>query len=207
MTKTFLLAGMATLALAACQAPTGGQQGEIKQLRADVDALNLEVFGNPLAKCGADKILSGPADYAASLVGLPDAELESEAWHTSNGLRKDVVTTASGLQYTIVQKGNTEGPSPVGSEVIKVNYHGTFPNGEKFDSSYDRGEPIEFPANGVIKGWVEAMGTMKPCEARTLYVPGKLAYGDKGRGSIPENATLIFNVQLLAVGSDKGHNH
>lgn len=207
MKKIILLSGLATLALAACQAPTGGQQAEIKELRAEIDALKLAMYGDPLAKCGEDKTLSGPSDYAASMTDLPDSELETEAWLTSNGLRKGVVTTDSGLQYSVVQKGNDKAPSPKGSQTIKVNYHGFYPNGEKFDSSYDRGEPIEFPANGVIKGWVEAMGTMKPCEARTLYIPGNLAYGEKGRGAIPPNATLLFNVQLLAVEDGSRHTH
>lgn len=207
MKKSILLAGLTALVFSACQAPTGGQQADIKALRADVDALKIEVFGDPLLKCGDDKILSGIDAYAATKEGLPDATLEPEAWHTSNGLRDKVVTTKSGLQYSVVQQGNSEAPSPVGSQTIKVNYHGFFPDGKTFDSSYDRGEPIEFPANGVIKGWVEALADMKPCEARTLYIPGSLAYGEKGRASIPANATLLFHVQLLGIDDGKGHNH
>lgn len=208
MTKTFLLLPLLGLGLLTACAPSGtaGSSDEIKQLRADVDALKLEVFGDPLAKCEGDKVLSDISAYADSMANLPDADLESEAWHKSNGLRKEVTTTESGLQYTVVQPGHKDGPKPVGGELIKVNYHGTFIDGKTFDSAYDRGEPIEFPANGVIQGWVEAMGDMTACEARTLYVPGKLAYGDKGRGTIPPNATLIFNVQLLGIGSG-GHNH
>lgn len=198
MKKTTLWSIAAFALLAACQ-PTGGQQADIKELRKDVDALKVEVFGDPLASCEDDKIFSGIAPYADTLLDLPDPDLEPEAWHTSNGLRQGVTTTDSGLQYTIVQQGKDGGPSPVGSQIIKVNYHGIFPDGKTFDSSYDRGQPIDFPANGVIQGWVEAMGGMKPCEARTLYIPGDLAYGPNGRGGIPPNATLLFHVQLLAV--------
>jgi len=113
------------------------------------------------------------------------------------------MTTTSGLQYMVVQKGQGDA-KPELTNIVKVNYHGTFRDGEKFDSSYDRGEPIEFPANGVIKGWVEALGDMKTCEARTLYIPGDLAYGPNGRGSIPPNATLVFHVQLLGIKVKKG---
>ncbi len=198
MKKSMMLIAIASSAmLAACQ--PGGNDAEIKKLRADVDALNYEVFGDPLAQCPADKIFSDISAYAETLEGLPPADQESEAWHLANGARKGVITAASGLQYTVVQTGNSEAPSPVGSQPVDVNYHGFYPNGEMFDSSYERGEPISFPANGVIKGWVEALAGMKPCEARTLYIPGDLAYGKNGRGQIPPNATLLFHVQLLGI--------
>jgi FKBP-type peptidyl-prolyl cis-trans isomerase len=196
--KKLLAMSLGTLALAACQ-PATSDNAEIKALRADVDALKLEVFGDPLAQCPQDKWLEGIDAYAATLEGLPDAELEPEAWHTSNGAREGVETTDSGLQYTVVQTGNANAPSPVGGQIVTVNYHGIFPNGDKFDSSYDRSEPSEFPANRVIRGWVEALQDMKPCEARTLYIPGDLAYGEQGRPGIPSNATLVFHVQLLGI--------
>ena len=186
------------LALSACQASTVDQK-EIDALRADVDALKLEVFGDPLATCPDDKHLADISAYAATLEGLPSTDLDPAEWHKANGERENVQTTPSGLQYTVVQAGNPNAPSPDGGEVVRVHYHGFFPNGDKFDSSYDRGEPSEFPANRVIRGWVEALADMKPCEARTLYIPGDLAYGEQGRPGIPPNATLLFNVQMLGI--------
>lgn len=192
MMKSLMVGLAAAALLAGCDQMSGDAD-----LRADVDDLNAEVFGR---KCKSGEIITDITAYEKSIEGLPEADLDPEVWHTSNGARGNVTTTESGLQYTVVQKGDPDKPKPVGSQSIKVNYHGFFPNGDVFDSSYNRGEPIEFPANGVIKGWIEGLGGMSPCEARTLYIPGDLAYGPEGRASIPPNATLIFYVQLLAVG-------
>lgn len=196
-TPALMAACVSAMALAACQ--PGGNEAEVKELRKDVDALKVEVFGDPLAVCGEENILADVSAYAATLEGLPAADQEPEAWHLANGARKDVITTKSGLQYSVVKKGNEKAPTPEGGQMIEVNYHGFFPDGKKFDSSYDRGQPAEFPANRVIRGWVEALADMKPCEARTLYIPGDLAYGKNGRAEIPPNATLIFHVQLLGI--------
>jgi FKBP-type peptidyl-prolyl cis-trans isomerase FklB len=195
MKKLALTCAAAALALTACQPNTA----ETKALRADVDALKLEVFGDPLAVCPAEQHLADISSYEAAIGELPDAELEPEAWHAQNAERDGVITLPSGLQYTVVSSGNPDAPSPVGSQEIEVNYHGIFRNGETFDSSYDRGASIKFPANGVIRGWIEGLGKMKPCDAWTLYIPGDLAYGSRGRGSIPADATLVFHVQLLGI--------
>jgi FKBP-type peptidyl-prolyl cis-trans isomerase FklB len=109
------------------------------------------------------------------------------------------MTLKSGLQYKIVNEGISNGISPIGPQVIRANYHGYFPDGNIFDSSYERGQPLEYNANAFIKGWNEALSLMKPCSAWILYVPGDLAYGPAGRPGIPANATLIFNMQLLEV--------
>lgn len=196
--KKLIIPALAAGLFAACQ-QAAIDTAEIDALRSDVEALKLEVFGDPLATCPAENHLENIEAYAATLEGLPAAEEEPDIWHASNGARDSVITTESGLQYSVVQAGNPEAPSPVGGELVNVHYHGFFPNGDKFDSSYDRGEPSQFPANRVIKGWVEALKDMKPCEARTLYIPGGLAYGEKGRPGIPENATLLFHVQLLGI--------
>jgi len=195
MKKLALTCMTAALALTACQQNTA----DIDALRADVDALNLEVFGDPLATCPANQHLGDISTYEAALGTLPDAELEPDEWHKQNAERDGVNTLQSGLQYSVIQSGNPDGPSPVGSQEIEVNYHGFFPNGETFDSSYDRGDSISFPANGVIRGWIEGLGKMKPCDAWTLYIPGDLAYGSRGRGGIPADATLVFYVQLLGI--------
>lgn len=184
--------------LTACQAPAGGgvSKAEFDAVKADVAKMKLDMYGDPKAKCPTENWLDLAA-YGEDTA--PEAMTDLAAWHKANGERAEITTTASGLQYAIVKDGQ-DGPAPTGSQMVKVNYHGYFPGGEVFDSSYERGQPIDFPANGVISGWVEALQGMTPCEARRLYIPGDLAYGPNGRGSIPKNATLIFNVQLLEVG-------
>jgi peptidylprolyl isomerase len=110
------------------------------------------------------------------------------------------VTTASGLQYEDVIVG--EGPAPVVGRMVSVHYTGTLTDGSKFDSSRDRGMPFEFTigVGMVIKGWDEGVASMKVGGRRTLTIPSDLAYGARGAGGvIPPNATLIFDVELLAV--------
>ena len=182
-----LLTGLAALTLVAC----GGNGTD-----AANSAAKIAEVGDGSSVCPASEVISDIAMYKND---HPAAQDDFAAWHAENGQRAGVVTTESGLQYQVIKKGSSNGPSPEGSQIIKVNYHGFFPNGEIFDSSYNRGQAIEFPANGVIKGWIEGLGMMKPCDAWTIYVPGNLAYGPRGRPGIPPNATLGFHVQLVEV--------
>jgi peptidylprolyl isomerase len=107
------------------------------------------------------------------------------------------VTTPSGLKYVVVEEG--EGESPKKGAVVTVHYTGKLLNGKKFDSSYDRKQPIDFPvgAGQVIKGWDEALLGMKKGEKRILIIPPNLGYGPSGRGPIPPNATMVFDVELV----------
>jgi len=107
------------------------------------------------------------------------------------------VTTASGLVYQSVKEGSGASPGP--TDVVRVNYRGTFPDGREFDSS--KGEPAQFPLNRVIKCWTEGVQRMKPGGKAKLTCPPQIAYGAKGAGSgaIPPNATLLFDVELLEV--------
>ena len=121
------------------------------------------------------------------------------AFLKKNAKKSGVKTSESGLQYKVVQKGLENGASAAPGQGIAAHYHGYFIDGEVFDSSYTRGQPLTGPSNAFIIGWNEALGEMKVCEARTLYINSDLAYGDNGRGGIPGGATLLFNMQLLAV--------
>lgn len=125
---------------------------------------------------------------------------EGEAFLKENAQREGVKTLESGLQYEVLQEGSGETPSA--SSTVKTHYHGTLTNGEVFDSSVERGQPAEFPVNGVIAGWTEALQQMRVGSKWRLYVPPHLAYGDRGAGGkIGPNATLIFDVELIDIVS------
>lgn len=115
---------------------------------------------------------------------------------TANKTKEGVIVLPSGLQYKVLKTGT--GESPDDNDVVKVHYTGTLIDGTVFDSSRERGEPIEFPVNGVIAGWTEALKLMKPGSQLMLFIPADLAYGDKKTGPIPEGSTLIFDVELLS---------
>jgi FKBP-type peptidyl-prolyl cis-trans isomerase FklB len=121
-----------------------------------------------------------------------------EAFLKQNATREDVKVTGSGLQYEILQAGT--GQVPGASSTVRVHYHGTLVDGTVFDSSVQRGEPLEFPVNGVISGWTEALQLMPAGSRWKLYIPHELAYGARGAGgAIGPYSTLIFEVELLAV--------
>jgi len=109
----------------------------------------------------------------------------------------DVNVTASGLRYEIMSSG--EGRTPGPTDVVSVHYHGTFEDGRVFDSSVDRGEPLDLPVDGVIAGWTEALQLMKEGDKWKLTVPPELGYGANGVGPIPGNTTLVFAVELMTV--------
>ena len=111
---------------------------------------------------------------------------------------KAQVTTASGIVFESMQTGS--GPSPKATDTVRVHYRGMFPDGKEFDSSYKRGEPTEFPLNRVIPCWTEAVQMMKPGGKARITCPPKTAYGERGAGGvIPPNATLVFEIELLAI--------
>lgn len=115
-----------------------------------------------------------------------------------NAKRKGVVTTKSGLQYEVVEKG--KGPKPKPTDIVKVNYEGKLVDGTVFDSSIKRGEPAEFAVEAVIPGWKEALQLMQVGEKAKLYIPSDLAYGERGiPPTIPANAVLVFDVELLNI--------
>ena len=123
---------------------------------------------------------------------------ESDKFFADVKAKKGVVVLPSGLCYEIIQEG--KGAFPKATDTVKVHYTGTLVNGTKFDSSVDRGEPAEFPLNGVIPGWTEGLEKISKGGKIKLYVPFQLAYGEEGRPpTIPPAATLIFDVELLDI--------
>ena len=126
------------------------------------------------------------------------AKEEGEKFLAENAKREGVKTTASGLQYEVLEA--TLGQKPKATDSVKVHYEGTLIDGTVFDSSHKRGEPISFPLNGVIKGWTEGLQLMSVGSKYKLFIPYQLAYGERGAGgSIPPYAALIFTVELLGI--------
>ena len=145
--------------------------------------LNYEEF-----KAGIDLVMNMSAK----------AKEEGEKFLAENAKREGVKTTASGLQYEVLEA--TLGQKPKATDSVRVHYEGTLIDGTVFDSSYQRGEPIEFPLNGVIKGWTEGLQLMPVGSKYKRYIPYELGYGERGAGqSIPPFATLIFTVELLEI--------
>jgi FKBP-type peptidyl-prolyl cis-trans isomerase len=123
---------------------------------------------------------------------------KGQAFLAENATKPGVKQTPSGLQYLIITPGEGRQPGP--TDTVRVNYRGTLLNGTEFDSSYKRNEPIEFPLNGVIKGWTEGLQLIKAGGKIQLFIPANLAYGARGAGGvIGPDETLIFEVELLKV--------
>ena len=143
------------------------------------------------------KAISNIAALALALAALPVWSAQDPVTAAA-AKEPGAVVTASGLVYRSLKDGN--GASPTASDKVKVHYRGTFPDGKEFDSSYKRNEAIEFPLSGVIKCWTEGVQRMKVGGKAKLTCPPAIAYGDRGAGGvIPPNATLLFEVELLAI--------
>jgi FKBP-type peptidyl-prolyl cis-trans isomerase len=131
---------------------------------------------------------------------MADAEKNkaiSAEFLVKNKAKPTVKTTASGLQYEVMKEG--KGKKPSLKNKVKVPYTGTLVTGTKFDSSHDRGQPAEFPLNGIIKGWQEALQLMPEGSVYRLYIPPELAYGAQAQPGIPPFSVLVFDVELLEV--------
>ena len=123
---------------------------------------------------------------------------EGAKFLAENAERAEVTVTDSGLQYEVLTEG--DGEKPLAASKVRTHYHGTLIDGSVFDSSYERGEPAEFPVNGVIPGWTEALQMMPIGSKWRLYVPHNLAYGEHGAGDrIAPYSTLVFDVELLDI--------
>jgi RNA polymerase sigma factor (sigma-70 family) len=180
----------------------------------DSEALMLEVArlrAEVAAKRGVEKELATAKAQIGSLRSLgPDkgsiltpAALNAKIgadFLAANAKRPGVRTTASGLQYEVLQPGRTDGKTPSPTDSVKVHYHGTLVDGSVFDSSVDRGEPATFPLKGVIPGWTEGMQLMSEGGKYKFYIPSELAYGEKGPSpNIGPNSVLVFEIELLSV--------
>ncbi len=145
-----------------------------------------------------NKVLQCAALAASLLTVSLSSAWAADAVAAAAAKEAGAVVTASGLVYRSLKDGT--GASPKASDKVKVHYRGTFPDGKEFDSSYKRNEAIEFPLNGVIPCWTEGVQRMKVGGKAKLTCPASIAYGERGAGGvIPPNATLLFEVELLAI--------
>jgi FKBP-type peptidyl-prolyl cis-trans isomerase FklB len=139
--------------------------------------------------------------YASTKAAISSNMNNAHAFLMGNSAAKDVHTTASGLEYTILAAGDATAASPTLADQVTVRYRGTLLDGTEFDSSDARGAPSTFLVGGVIKGWQEALLMMKPGAKWRLWVPPELAYGNKARRNIPGGSLLIFDVELTGVAA------
>jgi len=165
------------------------------QLKGEETLLTKEEMATVLTAFQQEMQMKQMAEAAAAAA---KAEKENKEFLAANGKKDGVVTLDSGLQYKVIKQGT--GASPKADSKVKVHYKGTLVDGKVFDSSYDRGEPAEFPVNQVIPGWTEALQLMKVGDKWQLVIPPELAYGERGAPPrIPPNAVLVFDVELLDI--------
>jgi FKBP-type peptidyl-prolyl cis-trans isomerase FklB len=145
----------------------------------------------------SDRLMSSIRAKALEKTYGPNRE-EGEKFLAENAKKEGVKVLPSGVQYKVIKEGS--GKIPADSSTVKVHYEGKLLDGTVFDSSYERGEPIEFPLTGVIKGWTEGLQLMPVGSKYRFYIPYALGYGERGAGEqIPPYSTLIFTVELLEV--------
>lgn len=153
-----------------------------------------------------EEIQTALTAYDEHINGLIETQAQEQAAATleegktfleENAKRDGVKVTESGLQYEVLTEG--EGAKPAAEDVVTVHYTGTLVDGTTFDSSVERGEPASFPLNQVIPGWTEGVQLMSVGSKYKLFIPSDLGYGESGAGSIPGNAVLVFEVELLDI--------
>jgi len=159
------------------------------EIKACMDAFEKELVGK-------QQEMAAKADAEAKVAGERNKK-EGDAFLAANKAKPGVKTLPSGLQYKVLTEG--KGAMPKLSDSVKAHYSGKLLDGTEFDSSIKRGQPATFEVSGVIKGWTEALQLMKVGSKWQLFVPSNLAYGERGRPSIPPNAVLVFEVELLGI--------
>jgi len=172
-------------------------QDVIDSIDQDDEILSIEIVrvGKEAKKFDALKVFNSSMEEAQKLA----KEEEKAMLAQMEAISKDANTTDSGLKYIMIKEGS--GSSPVPGSNVSVHYSGYLLDGTKFDSSYDRGEPITFPLGQgrVIKGWDEGIGMLKVGGKAKLIIPPDLAYGDRAIGPIPANSILMFEVELVDI--------
>lgn len=184
------------------------------QIGNNMKQQNIEIDSDALA-AGVKDSLAGkelmlkPEEIQQALMKLQETAIKKQtesadknkkegvAFLEKNKTEKDVKTTASGLQYLVEKEGT--GKSPTDKDTVSAHYEGKLIGGQKFDSSYDRNQPADFPVTGVIPGWTEALKMMKVGSKYKLFVPPELGYGASPRPGIPANSVLVFEVELLGI--------
>jgi len=164
-------------------------------LKGEETLLTAEEMAEVLTAFQQEMQMKQMAEAAAAAA---KAEKANKEFLDANSKKDGVVTLESGLQYKVIKEGT--GATPKADSKVRVHYKGTLMDGKVFDSSYDRGEPAEFPVNRVIPGWTEALQLMKVGDKWQLVIPADLAYGAQGAPpTIPPNAVLVFDVELLDI--------
>lgn len=227
--KKIAIAALAAAAIAAsCVSYKGpGENSALEPSRADASYAFGVAIGNSIketqVELDLDVFLLGVKDQMAEgkskmsaeqanqiiqtaiSVAMEQASKANEAKETAflaeNGKKAGVTTTASGLQYEVLAMGS--GPKPVAADIVKVEYEGSFTDGQVFDSSAQHGEPAVFPLDQVIDGWTEGIQLMPVGSKFKFWIPSALAYGPEGAGGvIPPFSTLVFVVELLSIEAE-----
>ncbi|OYW77635.1 MAG: hypothetical protein B7Z37_03535 [Verrucomicrobia bacterium 12-59-8] len=183
-----------------------GENFKSQGIAIDITALNegiKSVLSGEKPKYSQEELMAAMQAFEASLQAKAsmrgqEAKAVGDKFLAENGKRKEVTTTKSGLQYEVLKAG--DGPKPVPTDKVNVHYHGTLLDGKVFDSSVDRGMPITFGVQEVIKGWTEALQLMPVGSKWKVFIPSQLAYGENGAGGdIGPNEALIFEIELLGI--------
>jgi len=178
------------------------QQGVDMDIPAFMQAVE-DVLNKTELKLSDEELQTVLTQYQEKLANERNASANNnkaagENFLAENRKKEGVTTLPNGIQYKVLKEGT--GPKPKSDSEVKVHYHGTHINGEVFDSSYDRGEPISLSLAQVIKGWQEALPLMSVGSKYQFYIPAELAYGDRGAGtSIGPNEALVFDIELLGI--------